>query len=186
MLGNRQLRARRRRHQRPPARSASASIPTGSSSAPASSNAATPCRTRRPAICATRPPAAASSTAGVKPADIDLLRAGHLHAGHVVPLDRLPGAGPAEAELPGRGHAGGLRRLHVRPHHRGGLRRLRGQRPGPHHRRRLQLAHRQSRRHQDLSALRRRRRRGAADARPARPGHPQLQHGRRRLAAATC
>ena len=38
----------------------------------------------------------------------------------------------------------------------------------------------QPQRHQDLSALRRRRRRRAADARPARPGHAQLQPRRRR------
>ena len=53
--------------------------------------------------------------------DIDLLLLGHLHAGHVVPLDRVPGAGSAQAQLPGRRSAGGLCRLHVRPHHRGGL-----------------------------------------------------------------
>ena len=84
--------------------------------------------TRPPATCATKPPGRCIDKAGVRPGRHRPARGGHLHAGHVVSLRRLPGARSAEAQLRRRGHAGGLRRLHVRPDHRGGLCRFRSQR----------------------------------------------------------
>ena len=60
--------------------------------------------------------------AGCDPSDVDLLVARHVHARHVLPLDGKPGPGPAQAELPGLRHPGGLRGVHLRPDHRGAVR----------------------------------------------------------------
>ena len=165
--------------------SASASTPTGSSSAPASPDAATPCRTRPPATCATRPPALHRAGRG-QAARHRPACARHLHARHVVPLDRLPAAGPAKLNCPAieveAACAGFMYALIT-----GAAYVVSGrQRPGPDHRRRLQLAHPQPRRHQDLPALRRRRRRRAADAAAGRTRASSATAWAPTAAAATC
>ena len=111
------------------------------------------------------------------PADVDLLVVGTFTPGHVLPLDGEPGAGPAQAELPRVRHPGRLRGVHVRPDHRRAVRRGGDERAGPGDRRRLQQPGDQPRRSEELSPVRRRRRRGPAGAGDAEQGLVAYQLG---------
>ena len=182
---HRQLRPRRRRHQRPPAPrfgfdsdwivkrtgilERRHALPHQATS-DLCHEAARPLHRPAPASAARHRPA----------------RPGHVHAGHVVSVDGLPGAGPAQAELRRHRGRGGLRGF-MYALITGAAYVVSGrQRPGPDHRRRLQLAHPQPERHQDLSALRRRRRRRAADRAAGRTRASSATAWAPTAAAATC
>ena len=128
----------------------------------------------------------ASSTPASIPQDIDLVLLGTYTPDMLMPATAClvqDGSGCA----PGHGPAGGLRGLRVRHDHRHAVRGHRLQPAGAGDRRRLQLAGRQPGRQADLSAVRRRGRRGAAGAGRRRPRAAVL---RRRVptarAAALC
>ena len=98
VLGTGQLRPRRRRHQRPPAPAPRVRLRLDRQ---ADRHPRTPARPAAPGDqrpVPSRRPAAASTHAGVDAARHRPARPGDVHAGHVVPVDGLPGAGPAQAD----------------------------------------------------------------------------------------